>query len=80
MIHKKMIQLMELQFYINNIIRCLGIVDLISSRRQYHHFYTLIKCATLFKIQLSNNYNYIQKDSVILSILEQSKIPTKLYS
>ena len=31
-------QLMELQFYIKNIARCLGIVDLLSVSRQDHQF------------------------------------------
>ena len=35
-----LLQLTELQFYINNIARCLGIVDILSARRQYHKFNT----------------------------------------
>ena len=39
---------MGLQFYINNITRCIGIVDNMSAMRQDLHLNTLIKCSTIF--------------------------------
>ena len=44
-------QLTELQFYINNLERCLGIVNLLSTRIQDHQCYTIIKCVALFTSQ-----------------------------
>ena len=77
---EKNLQLMKLQSYIKNIVRCLIIVHLIYSRVQYHKHNTLIKCDTLFTSQLSTNYNNIQQESNIQTKPEQSTIPTKLYS
>ena len=54
-LRKKNLQLTELQFYIKNITRCLGILGLLYARRQDHHlnisqvFYSL-------KIILSMNH------------------------
>ena len=62
------LQLTKLQFYINNITRCIDIVNLISARIQYHQWYTLIKCDTIFTIQLSTNYNYIHQYYILLLI------------
>ena len=70
-------KLTELQLYINNIARCIGIVDLLSAGRQDHQCYTLTKCVTLLKIQLSTNYNCVHRYSVIILIPYQSTIPTK---
>ena len=53
-LRKKNMQLTELQFYINNIARCLDIVDLLSTRRQYHQFNT-------FKIVLLSYKSVIYK-------------------
>ena len=55
-------------------------MDLIYTRRQYHQCYTLIKCETIFTSQLSTIYNHTIQGSVLLSISDKSKIPTKLYS
>ena len=59
------LQLMELQFYINNIARCLGMVVLLSERRQDHQFNTLIDCSSLFTGRLSTNHNIIKQASGI---------------
>ena len=61
MIHKNNPQLLELQFYINNIERCLDKVDVLSVRIQNHQWYTIIKYATHFTSQLSKNHNKIYK-------------------
>ena len=62
---EKNMQLTELKLYINNIARCLCIVDILSARIQYHQWYTLIKFATLFTSWLSTNHNNIQQASDI---------------
>ena len=43
------LQLTELQFYINNVARCLGIVDLLYSRIQYHQFNTFTSVLLSYK-------------------------------
>ena len=53
------LQLTELQFYINNIIMCQGIVALLSESKQDHQLNTLIKCSTPFTSLLSSNHNNI---------------------
>ena len=68
---------MELQLYINNISICLVIVNLLSARIKNYQWYTIIKYGTTFTSQLSTNYNYILRDSVILSNSEQYILPTK---
>ena len=70
-------QQLDLQFYTNNITRCIGIVNLLSARIQDHQCYTLIKFVTLFTSQLSTNYNFIKREYVFLSISYQFTIPTK---
>ena len=65
----------ELQIYINTIASCLGIVDLLSERRQYHQWYTIIKCAAVFTSQLSTNNNNIQQASDIKMKSEQYTSP-----
>ena len=65
------LQLTELQFYINNIARFLGIVVLLSERIQCHQLNTLIKCSTFFTGRLSTNHNNIQQTSDLLSNIEQ---------
>ena len=52
---------MDLQFYIKNIARCLGIVDILSAMIQCYQQYTIIKCATTFTNLLSKNHNNIQQ-------------------
>ena len=44
MLYDNNMQLMELQFYINNIARCLDIVDLLYIIIQYQKCNTIIKC------------------------------------
>ena len=44
------LQLIELQFYINNIIRCIGIVDILSEERKDHQFNTLINYYTFLQV------------------------------
>ena len=46
--------------------------------RKFHQWYTLIKFLNIFTSQFSTNHNYIQQDSVLLSISEQYTIPTKI--
>ena len=41
---------MELQLYINNIARCLGIVDILYTRRQYHQFKTFTSVILSYKL------------------------------
>ena len=77
MLREKNLQLTELQFCINNIATCLGIVDLLSARRQDHQWNTLIQCETLFTSQLSTNHNNFQQDSDVQTKTKQSTIPTK---
>ena len=54
-------QLTELQLYINNIARCIGILGLLSAARKIQHCYNLIKCPTIFTSRLSTNHNIIQQ-------------------
>ena len=77
MLRDKNLQLTELQFYINNITRCLGIVVLLSESRQDHQWYNLIKIATLFTSQLSKNHNNIQQASNLTRISEHYTSPTQ---
>ena len=42
-------QLTELKFYINNIARCIGIVYILSARRQYHLFNTFTSVILSYK-------------------------------
>ena len=48
MLCKKHLQSTELQFYTNNIARCIYIVVILYARRQYHLFKTSIKFSTIF--------------------------------
>ena len=48
MIHENNVQQAELQLYINNIIRDIDIVYIISAMIQDHQYYTLVKCVTIF--------------------------------
>ena len=63
------LQPMELQLYINNIARCLGIVDILSSRIQDHHFNT-------FKIVLLSYKFIIYKSSSLWCLPITSEHPT----
>ena len=47
---------------------------------QDHQCYTIIKCDTLFTIQVYRNYKYIHQDYVFISNSWQSTNPTKRYS
>ena len=78
-LREKNMQLMELQFYINKIARCLGIVDILSASRQDNQFKTLIKCSTIFTSRLSTNHKNIQQASDLLSISEQYTSPKHQY-
>ena len=49
-LYKKNMQLTKLQFYINNIARCLGIVDILSERRQDHKFITFTSVILYWKL------------------------------
>ena len=71
MLRKNNLQLKELKFYINNISRCLGIVVVLSTRRQYDQLNTIMKCSNIFKGILSINHNNIQQVSDIISISDQ---------
>ena len=54
---------MELQLYINNIARFLGIVVIFYSRIQDYQFNTLIKCYTfllVYYLQITQQYSIIQ--------------------
>ena len=66
----------ELQFYINNIARCIGIVDIIFTSRKDHPWNTIIKCYTLLKSQLSKNNKKFQWE---LDLNYQSAIPSILF-
>ena len=77
MLCEKNPKLMDLKFYINNIARCLGIVDLLSTRRQDHQCYDFIKHGTLFTSQLSIDCNYIHRNSILLFNSDKYTIPTK---
>ena len=47
-LHKKHLNIIELQLYNNNITGCIYIVVILYARIQYHLFKTSIKCSTLF--------------------------------
>ena len=63
------LQLTELQFYINNIARCLGIVVILSARIQDRQFNTLIKCYTF----LQANYLQITQQASVSQITLQAQ-------
>ena len=48
-IPKKNMQLTELKFYINNIVRCIGILVILSTRRQDHQFNTFTNVLLSYK-------------------------------
>ena len=78
MLRKKNIQLIELQFYINNIARCLGIVYILSARIKYHQLNIIIKCSTFLQVyylQITTTFN----NPLILK-LKQSNIQAHLYT
>ena len=47
---EKNLQLPELQFYINDIARCISIVVILAARIQDHQFNNIIKCYTFLKV------------------------------
>ena len=49
-LHEKNLQLTQLQFYIKNIARCIGIVVLLSEKGQDNQFNTFIKCYTFLQV------------------------------
>ena len=58
MLCEKNMWLTELQLFINNIARCLSILDIIYARIQDYWWNNLIQCYTLFKTWLSTTYIY----------------------
>ena len=70
-------QLKQLQCYIRNIARCIGILDLLSVRRQDNQWNTLILCETICTSQLSINYKNFQQLSDIQTRTEKYTSPTK---
>ena len=79
MLRKKNMQLPQLQLYINNIARCLGILDLLSAKRKYHQWNNLIKCYTIFTSHLSTNFKNSQQDYDLQTKRDQSTSSTKKY-
>ena len=51
---------MKLKLYLNKIARCLVIVYIICESIKYGQWYILIKFDTIFKSQLSTDYNKVQ--------------------
>ena len=49
-LREKNMQLMALQFYINNIPRCLDIVDILYARRKYHQFKNFTSVLISYKL------------------------------
>ena len=70
-------QLTELKSYIKNISICMGIVNILSKRRQDHKCYTLIKCATILTSKLSKTYNYIHQYYITIPTPEKYISPIK---
>ena len=62
---------MGLKFSINNIVRCLVIVVILSPMRKYHQFNTLIKCSTFLQVDYLHNS---QQASVTQSTLQAQPI------
>ena len=60
-------QLTELQFYINNIVQCLGILVILSARRQDNYLNSLINFSTILKV---NYLQTTQQASVLQSTLQ----------
>ena len=72
---------MELQIYIKNIAGCLGIVNIISIRRQDHQYNILIRCDYHFTSQLSTNYiNFQQRSDFKIKTEQYTPPPKKLYT
>ena len=61
----------SIQFYINNITRCLCIVVLLSARRKDHQFVTLTKCYNLLQVY---NLQIAQQSSVAQITLKSQPI------
>ena len=78
MLWENNLRLTKLQVYINNIARCLDIVDNLSERRQDNQWNTLIQCDTIFTSQLSTNCNNLQQDSDPKTKVEKSTSPKNL--
>ena len=60
-LREKHLQPMELPLYINNTTMCLGIVNILYSKIQYHQWNTIIKYYTPLISQLSTNLNNFQQ-------------------
>ena len=73
---KKNLQLMKLQFCINNIPRCLGIVDILSARLQYHQFntFTSVLLSYKFIIYKSSSLWYLPPYKSIIKAFDKSPI------
>ena len=78
MIRDKNLQRMELQFYIKNVARCVGIVDFISKRRQDHQCNTIIQYETFFEYNLSTKYIKFKQESDLQNKTEKSTSSTNI--
>ena len=80
MLHENNMHLTELQFYINNIVTFLGIVDLLYKMRQDYQWNNIIQCKNIFTSKLSTNKTTFTKTLFFYWFQRNIKPQQKLYS